>query len=82
MWLLHGTIKRLSAWRCLSDDVSIFYLQDILVHPDYKRVGIGKKLMQYCLKRFSLVRTKVLLTDDELPQKAYYESFGFKTPGN
>ncbi|MCA9741727.1 GNAT family N-acetyltransferase [candidate division KSB1 bacterium] len=53
-----------------------------MVHPDYKRVGIGKKLMQYCLKRFSLVRTKVLLTDDELPQKAFYESFGFKTPGN
>ncbi|MCB9509310.1 MAG: GNAT family N-acetyltransferase [Deferribacteres bacterium] len=24
-----------------------------MVHPDYKRVGIGKKLMQYCLKRFS-----------------------------
>lgn len=31
--------------RVLSDDVSIFYLQDILVHPNYQRRGIGARLI-------------------------------------
>ena len=31
--------------RGLSDDVAIFYLQDILVHPEYQKQGIGKRLM-------------------------------------
>lgn len=64
--------------RCLSDDVSICYLQDILVHPDHQRRGIGRRLMENCLERFDHVRTKVLLTDDEERQHAFYKSFGYK----
>lgn len=63
--------------RGLSDDVSIFYLQDILVHPDYQRQGIGRKLLQNCLDRYHHVRTKLLLTDDEEKQKTFYRSLGF-----
>jgi ribosomal protein S18 acetylase RimI-like enzyme len=64
--------------RCLSDDASIFYLQDILVHPDCQRQGIGRRLMENCLERFDHVRTKVLLTDDEERQHAFYKSLGYK----
>ncbi len=63
--------------RGLSDDVSIFYLQDILVHPDYQRTGIGRSLLQNCLDRFHHVRTKLLLTDNDEKQKAFYRSLGF-----
>jgi len=64
--------------RCLSDDVAICYLQDILIHPEYQRRGVGRMLMQNCLERFDHVRMKVLLTDDEERQKKFYESFGYK----
>ena len=46
--------------RGLSDDVSIFYLQDILIHPDYQKHGIGTTLLKECLERFQHVRMKVL----------------------
>jgi len=64
--------------RCLSDDVAICYLQDILIHPEFQRHGVGRMLLQNCLKRFEHVRMQVLLTDDEERQKKFYESLGYK----
>ncbi len=63
--------------RCLSDDVSIMYLQDVLVHPDHQRSRIGTVLVGACLHRFEHVRRKVLLTDDEAGQHEFYRSLGF-----
>jgi len=68
--------------RGLSDDVSIFYLQDILVHPDYQEQGIGTTLLKDCLDRFQHVRMKVLLTDNEEAQIKFYESLGYKNSKN
>jgi ribosomal protein S18 acetylase RimI-like enzyme len=64
--------------RCLSDDVSIFYLQDILVHPDFQHQGVGRQLLSNCLERFEHVRMKVLLTENEEKQIKFYESMGYK----
>lgn len=64
--------------RVLSDDVSICYLQDILVHPAYQRQGIGRTLLTNCLDRFQHVRTLMLLTDNEPKQIDFYQSLGFK----
>ena len=70
-----GTLVGLA--RCLSDDVSIMYLQDVLVRPDHHRRGIGRFLVMVCLQRFDHVRQKVLLTDDEPGQRAFYEDLGY-----
>lgn len=64
--------------RCLSDEVAVCYLQDILVHPAYQRKGVGRKLMEHCLARFAHVRMQILLTDDEERQKLFYASLGFE----
>lgn len=64
--------------RSVSDDVSIHYLQDILVSEKFQRKSIGKTLIKKCLDRFSHVRMHVLLTDDEDKQKSFYESVGYK----
>lgn len=64
--------------RCVSDDVAICYLQDILIHPEYQRLGIGRRLLASCLERFAHVRMQVLITDDEERQKLFYESLGYK----
>ena len=73
-----GTLVGLA--RGLSDDASIFYLQDILVRPQFHRRGIGRRLLTVCLERYSHVRQKVLLTDDDESQQRFYESFGYREP--
>ena len=64
--------------RCVSDGVTIVYIQDILVHPDCQRRGLGRVLVQDCLDRYEDVRQKVLLTDDRQSQLAFYASLGFR----
>lgn len=63
--------------RSISDDVSIHYLQDLLIKPKYQRRGIGRKLFDTVLERFSHVRTHMLLTDDEEKQIKFYQSLGY-----
>jgi ribosomal protein S18 acetylase RimI-like enzyme len=64
--------------RAISDGASICYLQDLLVHPDHQRSGIGRRLAEAVLAHYPLVRQKVLLTDDEPRQQAFYESLGYR----
>lgn len=63
--------------RCLSDDFSIFYLQDLLVRPEFQQRGIGRVLLDRCLTRFDHVRQRVLLTDDEEHQHRLYRAAGY-----
>ena len=63
--------------RVISDGASICYLQDILVRPSHHRMGIGRALAERALEQYSHVRQKVLITDDEPKQKAFYESLGY-----
>lgn len=64
--------------RSMSDDVSIHYLQDILVKPTFQQQGIGRKLIDQVLKRYSHVRTHMLLTDSEEKQMKFYKSLGYE----
>jgi GNAT superfamily N-acetyltransferase len=64
--------------RVISDGASICYLQDVLVHPDAQREGVGRRLVQAVLEPYGAVRQKVLLTDDEPRQRAFYESLGYR----
>lgn len=84
--LLEGSAFYISAWkenelvgliRSVSDHASIAYIQDILVHPDFQRKGIGRQLMISLLKEFQSIRQVVLLTDDTEKTKAFYQSLGF-----
>lgn len=65
--------------RVVGDDFTIVYIQDILVLKSYKRQGIGTKLMQTVLAKFSHIRQKVLLTDDNEETRLFYESLGFES---
>jgi len=63
--------------RAISDDATISYVQDVLVHPDAQRRGVGRALMAAVAARYAHVRQHVLLTDDEAGQRAFYESLGY-----
>jgi len=67
--------------RVVSDGASICYLQDVLVQPDVHGFGVGTSLVHAVLEPFSAVRQKVLLTDDEPAQRAFYESLGYREVG-
>lgn len=81
----------LSAWdhqylvgliRVISDGETILYIQDILVHPDYQKKGIGSHLMESILEKFTAIRQKTLLTDNTEKTRAFYEKLGFKACEN
>ena len=71
-----GTLVGLA--RVISDGATICYLQDVLVHPDARRIGIGRDLVEAVLRPYAHVRQKVLLTDDGPGQRGFYESLGFR----
>jgi GNAT superfamily N-acetyltransferase len=62
--------------RTVSDGATICYLQDILVHPDAHRTGVGRALLTAVLDRYAQLRQFVLLTDDDSTQRAFYTSLG------
>ena len=63
--------------RVVGDGLTIVYLQDILVAPSYQRAGIGRRLFDRVFEPFLSVRQKVLITDDEPRQQAFYQRMGF-----
>lgn len=67
----------IGAARVLSDFGTIGYLQDVLVHPDRHRRGVGRELVELAFRPFEHLRQKVLLADDSAEIRAFYESLGF-----
>lgn len=63
--------------RVVGDGLTIVYVQDILVAPTHRRRGVGRELFTRVLKPFTDVRQKVLMTDGEPAQRAFYEAMGF-----
>lgn len=68
--------------RCLSDDVHVCLIQDVLVHPDHQRTGIGSVMVGRCLRIHEHVRQITLMTDDEPATAAFYGSLGFTRTGD
>lgn len=58
-----GTLVGLA--RTVSDGSTICYVQDLLVHPDHQRRGIGRALTQHLFERYAHCRMFLLSTDDE-----------------
>lgn len=64
--------------RCLSDDVSVMYLQDVVVHPEHDRDGIASILVQRCLSHHDHVRQKFVLADAANLPGEFYEEAGYR----
>lgn len=63
--------------RCLTDDVHVCLIQDVLVRPDHRRVGIGSVMVGRCLRIHEHVRQITLLSDDDPGAVEFYRSLGF-----
>lgn len=73
--------NRLIGYVCVvSNSVTGAYIQDLIVHPDYQKQGVGHQLMQRILDRLraeGIYMVSVIYGNVEL--QAYYEAFGFTT---
>ncbi|RUT28041.1 N-acetyltransferase [Paenibacillus zeisoli] len=60
----------------LSDGVMTVYFHYMLVHGEYQSLGIGKRMMEEMLRRYSNIKTKVLISYESAEE--FYRIFGFK----
>ncbi|HWS28833.1 MAG TPA: GNAT family N-acetyltransferase [Clostridia bacterium] len=63
--------------RAVGDGHSVLYVQDLLVLPEFRRMGIGSALLHALDARYPNVYQKVLLTDGKIENGRFYESCGF-----
>ena len=64
----------------ISNQVTDAYIQDVMVHPDYQRQGIGTQLMEKLLSRLEedgIYMVSVIYGAEVL--RPFYERFGFYT---
>ncbi len=64
--------------RVVSDDVSVAYYQDLVVHPSARRRGLASQLLEACHARFHHVRRKVLVTYARDVDPRVLQSAGFR----
>ena len=63
--------------RAVGDGETVVYIQDVLVHPDYQKNGIGRALVEQLMAMYPAVRQKLLLADDTPQLNSFYEKLGF-----
>lgn len=86
-----NSLKVISAWheeklvgliRVVGDGLTIIYVQDLLVLPNYRGNGIGKELLYCVLKEYRDVTQKILISEDKESSIEFYKNIGFKSIDN
>lgn len=62
---------------CLSNGVTDAYIQDLMIHPNYQRQGIGTDLMNKMIGYLKEKNIYMISVVFEESLKAFYEKFGF-----
>lgn len=68
--------------RTVGDGETIVFIQDLLVHPQYQRKGVGSALVRAAAEQFRNVRQIQLTTDDTTQTVVFYKSLGFLPHAN
>lgn len=76
-WCAFEGDKLVGIARVVGDGATIVFVQDLIVAPSHQRTGIGTRLMQAVMNRFSDVYQMELLTDDGSGACALYERLDF-----
>ncbi len=63
--------------RAVGDGETILYIQDVVVHTDYRRHRIGTGLIEKIIKEYPDIRQKALLAEDNDDIRSFYEEIGF-----
>lgn len=65
--------------RAVTDGYFRAYIEDVVVHPDYQRQGIGRQLLTRLLDELAQIDVISLFCQTELAP--FYERLGFKVRG-
>ena len=85
---LHNSHTVITAWKdeqlvglanTLSDGHLVVYYSHVIVHPDCKRMGIGRQMMTELMSRYDGFHQHVLIADSDAVQ--FFESLGFGPAG-
>lgn len=63
--------------RCLTDDVHVCLIQDIIVRPDHQRTGIGSVMVGRCLRVYGHVHHITATSGDDTAVVEFFRSLGF-----
>lgn len=61
--------------RVVGDGFSVIFIQDLLVHPEFQRKGVGTLLLKKVLCEYESVYQKHLITEDTEKTTLFYKSF-------
>jgi GNAT superfamily N-acetyltransferase len=64
----------------ISDGHLVVYFPHLLVHPDCRRQGIGKRIMAALMARYAGFHQQMLTADGDAV--AFYRALGFRRAGN
>ena len=71
--------KLLGFIRCLGDGEYDLLVSDLIVGPEYRRMGIGRTLLSMAMKKYEHVENFVLMTGlEEEDNRRFYRSMGMK----
>jgi GNAT superfamily N-acetyltransferase len=72
--------KLVGLGNAISDGYLVVYYPHLLVHPDYHRQGIGRKMMTALQARYTHFHQQMLTADGA--SIGFYEALGFARAGN
>jgi len=66
--------------RIIGDGGMVYYIQDVIVIPDYQRQGIGTQMMDMIMVyiRLHASQNSIIGLMSALGKEAFYEKYGFK----
>jgi GNAT superfamily N-acetyltransferase len=73
---VYGGDMVIGAGRALADGCDCSYICDVVLHPDYQGLGLGKQIVQH-LMRFSDEHKKIILYANP-GKEGFYAKLGFK----
>ncbi len=78
-WVAAFEAEKLIAFvEVISDGVDDAYIRNLIVHPDYQRRGIGRKLLEMVLSRVKADRIKTVNVLFEPGLEPFYRKVGFR----
>lgn len=69
--------KLIGIIRVVGDGYSVIFIQDLLVHPEFQRKGVGTLLLKKVLCEYDSVYQKHLITEDTEKTTLFHKSLGF-----
>ncbi|HPF44833.1 MAG TPA: GNAT family N-acetyltransferase [Syntrophomonadaceae bacterium] len=77
-WGLFHNNRQIGLARIVTDNVSVYYLCDVVIDKEYRKKGLGSFMLKNILRHFENQNMKGLLVTRDAQE--FYKKFGFNVP--